>query len=244
MVEENRGMNQALLQNPLISMRDYEESCYLPSYLQSCLDYDSSTFQDITRYIKMDNRQYAESQSYATNLCSSPCISSPSTPLNDSGYGTPTMETPPQRPKNQIGEEKKRYYKDYRQMCHLQNGRNRTGNSYISMIAKCILLSKDHKCSIEDIYSYIEKYHPEYRCSYRGWRSSVRYTLSVQTCFIKGEHVKNKRGNFWYISPCYLEQFKRGDFSNVFRSRLRKNRHQQNNFATCELKNSIPGPYS
>ena len=95
--------------------------------------------------------------------------------------------------------------------------------SYIEMIARVILSSREKKLCLQDIYIGIERIYPYFRSAPPRWRNSVRHNLSLHECFCKGERCENGKGHYWCIHPANLEDFLRGDF----RRRLIKSRVRQ-----------------
>ena len=95
--------------------------------------------------------------------------------------------------------------------------------SYIEMIARVILSSREKKLCLQDIYVGIEKMYPYFRSAPPRWRNSVRHNLSLHECFCKGERCENGKGHYWCIHPANVDDFARGDF----RRRLIKSRVRQ-----------------
>lgn len=95
--------------------------------------------------------------------------------------------------------------------------------SYIEMIARVILSSRERKLCLQDIYDGIERFYPFFRSAPPRWRNSVRHNLSLHECFCKGERCENGKGHYWCIHPANLDDFLRGDF----RRRLIKSRVRQ-----------------
>ena len=103
--------------------------------------------------------------------------------------------------------------------------------SYIELIAKAILAAPLRKLCLQEIYDFIERFHPYFRGTNAGWRNSVRHNLSLHDCFCKGDRCENGKGRYWYINQANMEDFRRGDF----RRRLVKarTRHAHELYAKC-----------
>ena len=76
--------------------------------------------------------------------------------------------------------------------------------SYVGLISMSIQNSPDRRLTYNKICDYITKNFPYY-CNpqNQGWRSTIRHTLSQQTCFkklpVKGG--KNGRSHYWALDP-------------------------------------------
>ncbi|XP_077995117.1 forkhead box protein E1-like [Glandiceps talaboti] len=113
------------------------------------------------------------------------------------------------------------------------------GESYIALIAKAILSSRERKLLLCDIYQYIMDNHPFYRNNDKSWRNSIRHNLSLNECFIKNGRSSDGRGNFWSIHPANLEDFVKGDF----RRRKARRRVRQCYDLVSSMYRYQPHPY-
>ncbi|VDN98038.1 unnamed protein product [Rodentolepis nana] len=84
--------------------------------------------------------------------------------------------------------------------------------SYIGLIAKAILSSKDRRMVLSEIYEWIQVNYAYFRSRGPGWRNSIRHNLSLNDCFIKVGRSSNGKGHYWGIHPANVEDFRRGDF--------------------------------
>ncbi|KAM3175932.1 hypothetical protein ACTXT7_007493 [Hymenolepis weldensis] len=84
--------------------------------------------------------------------------------------------------------------------------------SYIGLIAKAILSSKDRRMVLSEIYEWIQVNYAYFRSRGPGWRNSIRHNLSLNDCFIKVGRSSNGKGHYWGIHPANVEDFCRGDF--------------------------------
>ncbi|KAL5106511.1 Forkhead box protein I1 [Taenia crassiceps] len=84
--------------------------------------------------------------------------------------------------------------------------------SYIGLIAKAILSSKERRMVLSEIYEWIQVNYAYFRSRGPGWRNSIRHNLSLNDCFIKVGRSSNGKGHYWGIHPANVEDFRRGDF--------------------------------
>jgi hypothetical protein len=84
--------------------------------------------------------------------------------------------------------------------------------SFIALVAKAIMSTVDYSMILSDIYQWILDNYPYYRTAKCAWQSSVRHSLSVNECFVKGKRAKNGRGFMWSIHPMCTDSFIKGDF--------------------------------
>jgi len=57
--------------------------------------------------------------------------------------------------------------------------------SYIALIVMAIQNAPTKKCTLSEIYSFLQQRFPFFRGAYTGWKNSVRHNLSLNECFIK-----------------------------------------------------------
>lgn len=57
--------------------------------------------------------------------------------------------------------------------------------SYIALIVMAIQSTPSKRCTLSEIYSYLQQRFTFFRGSYQGWKNSVRHNLSLNECFIK-----------------------------------------------------------
>ncbi|XP_053713566.1 forkhead box Q2 [Synchiropus splendidus] len=84
--------------------------------------------------------------------------------------------------------------------------------SYIALISKAILESKQKKLLLCDIYQWIMDHYPYFKSKDKNWRNSVRHNLSLNDCFIKAGRSENGKGHFWAIHPSNFKDFSKGDY--------------------------------
>ena len=87
------------------------------------------------------------------------------------------------------------------------------GMSYITLLAQAILSCSEKRMVLSDIYNYILEHNPFFHNTTCAWRNSVRYTLSVNECFMKDGRANSGRGYYWAIHPACLKDFMAGDFN-------------------------------
>ena len=84
--------------------------------------------------------------------------------------------------------------------------------SFIALVAKAILSTADNSMVLSEIYQWILDNYPYFLKAKCAWQSSVRHSLSVNECFVKGKRAKNGRGFVWSIHPLCIDSFRKGDF--------------------------------
>lgn len=57
--------------------------------------------------------------------------------------------------------------------------------SYIALIVMAIQSTPSKRCTLSEIYSFLQQKFNFFRGSYQGWKNSVRHNLSLNECFIK-----------------------------------------------------------
>jgi Forkhead domain len=83
---------------------------------------------------------------------------------------------------------------------------------HIGLIAMAILSNIDSKLVLSDIYQHILDIYSYFRSREPDWRSSIRYNLSINDCFVKAGLSAHGKKHYWAIHPANLEDFKKGDF--------------------------------
>lgn len=57
--------------------------------------------------------------------------------------------------------------------------------SYIALIVMAIQSTPTKRCTLSEIYTYLQQRWSFFRGNYQGWKNSVRHNLSLNECFIK-----------------------------------------------------------
>lgn len=57
--------------------------------------------------------------------------------------------------------------------------------SYIALIVMAIQSTPSKRCTLSEIYTYLQQRWSFFRSNYQGWKNSVRHNLSLNECFIK-----------------------------------------------------------
>lgn len=75
--------------------------------------------------------------------------------------------------------------------------------SYIALILMAIKASPNKRCTLSEIYQFLQQRFPFFRGAYQGWKNSVRSNLTINECFIKlpkglGRPVY---GHSWTVDP-------------------------------------------
>lgn len=86
--------------------------------------------------------------------------------------------------------------------------------SYIALIVMAIQSSPVKRCTLSEIYQFLQKRFPFFRGNYQGWKNSVRHNLSLNECFIKLPKGIGRpgKGHFWTIDPSAEFMFEEGSF--------------------------------
>lgn len=86
--------------------------------------------------------------------------------------------------------------------------------SYIALIVMAIQASPVKRCTLSDIYTFLQQKFPFFRGSYHGWKNSVRHNLSLNECFIKLPKGLGRpgKGHYWTIDPSAEFMFEEGSF--------------------------------
>lgn len=57
--------------------------------------------------------------------------------------------------------------------------------SYIALIVMAIQATPSKRCTLSEIYTFLQQRWSFFRSNYQGWKNSVRHNLSLNECFIK-----------------------------------------------------------
>lgn len=86
--------------------------------------------------------------------------------------------------------------------------------SYIALIVMAIQASPNKRCTLSEIYQFLQQRFPFFRGVYQGWKNSVRHNLSLNECFIKLPKGLGRpgKGHYWTIDPAAEFMFEEGSF--------------------------------
>ncbi|XP_050395466.1 forkhead box protein F1 [Patella vulgata] len=86
--------------------------------------------------------------------------------------------------------------------------------SYIALIVMAIQANPTRRCTLSEIYQYLQQKFPFFRGTYQGWKNSVRHNLSLNECFIKLPKGIGRpgKGHYWTIDPAAEFMFEEGSF--------------------------------
>lgn len=73
--------------------------------------------------------------------------------------------------------------------------------SYIALIVMAIQSTPSKRCTLSEIYSYLQQRFSFFRGSYQGWKNSVRHNLSLNECFHKLPKGRSASGHLSYFIP-------------------------------------------
>jgi len=112
--------------------------------------------------------------------------------------------------------------------------------SYIALIVMAIQASPVKRCTLSDIYAFLQQKFPFFRGSYHGWKNSVRHNLSLNECFIKLPKGLGRpgKGHYWTIDPSAEFMFEEGSFRRRPRGFRRKCQTLKPPFAMLGAMNS------
>ena len=84
--------------------------------------------------------------------------------------------------------------------------------SYISLILMAIHSSPSKRCTLNEIYAFLQRRFPFFRGSYQGWKNSVRHNLSLNDCFLKLPKGVGRpgKGHYWTVDPTTELKFEQG----------------------------------
>lgn len=86
--------------------------------------------------------------------------------------------------------------------------------SYIALIVMAIQSSPAKRCTLSEIYHFLQQRFHFFRGNYQGWKNSVRHNLSLNECFVKLPKGVGRpgKGHFWTIDPGAEFMFEEGSF--------------------------------
>ncbi|XP_041375666.1 forkhead box protein F1-B-like [Gigantopelta aegis] len=86
--------------------------------------------------------------------------------------------------------------------------------SYIALIVMAIQAAPTKRCTLSEIYQFLQQRFPFFRGTYQGWKNSVRHNLSLNECFIKLPKGIGRpgKGHYWTIDPAAEFMFEEGSF--------------------------------
>lgn len=86
--------------------------------------------------------------------------------------------------------------------------------SYIALIVMAIQATPNKRCTLSEIYNFLQQRFPFFRGTYQGWKNSVRHNLSLNECFIKLPKGLGRpgKGHYWTIDPAAEFMFEEGSF--------------------------------
>ena len=115
--------------------------------------------------------------------------------------------------------------------------------SYIALIVMAIQASPVKRCTLSDIYAFLQQKFPFFRGSYHGWKNSVRHNLSLNECFIKLPKGLGRpgKGHYWTIDPSAEFMFEEGSFRRRPRGFRRKCQALKPPFAMLGAMGSAAG---
>ena len=99
--------------------------------------------------------------------------------------------------------------------------------SYIALIVMAIQASNGKRCTLSEIYHYLQQRFPFFRGPYQGWKNSVRHNLSLNECFLKLPKGLGRpgKGHYWTIDPAAEFMFEEGSFRRRPRGFRRKSQN-------------------
>jgi forkhead box protein F len=77
-----------------------------------------------------------------------------------------------------------------------------------------IQASPNKRCTLSEIYQFLQQRFPFFRGAYQGWKNSVRHNLSLNECFIKLPKGLGRpgKGHYWTVDPGAEFMFEEGSF--------------------------------
>uniref|UniRef100_S4RRD6 Fork-head domain-containing protein n=1 Tax=Petromyzon marinus TaxID=7757 RepID=S4RRD6_PETMA len=97
---------------------------------------------------------------------------------------------------------------------------NKPAASYTALIATAIQDSPQKKLTLLEIIGRLQQQYECFNGAYKGWKNSVRHTLSVNKCFVKVPRDASRpyaKDNFWTLAA--VEDYVNAD--GTFRPRRR-----------------------
>ncbi len=84
-----------------------------------------------------------------------------------------------------------------------RNRNNMPPKPYKALIVMAIQASPTKRCTLSEIYEYLQKEFPIFRGSHQGWKNSIRHNLSLNKCFIKLARTcgGSWKSHDWTIDP-------------------------------------------
>ncbi|XP_049796952.1 uncharacterized protein LOC126213308 isoform X2 [Schistocerca nitens] len=85
--------------------------------------------------------------------------------------------------------------------------------SYVELSAMAIVHSPHRRATLSEIYAYITSRFPYFEHNKKGWRNTIRGTLSLYECFVKVPREGGVgSGYYWTLDPQYEDMFENGKF--------------------------------
>uniref|UniRef100_A0A1I8I113 Fork-head domain-containing protein n=1 Tax=Macrostomum lignano TaxID=282301 RepID=A0A1I8I113_9PLAT len=86
--------------------------------------------------------------------------------------------------------------------------------SYIALIVMAIQASPMKRCTLAEIYQYLQDNFVFFRGQYQGWKNSVRHNLSLNECFIKLPKGIGRpgKGHYWTVDQQAEFMFEDGSY--------------------------------
>lgn len=113
--------------------------------------------------------------------------------------------------------------------------------SYIALIVMAIQSHPAKRCTLSDIYQFLQQRFPFFRGSYHGWKNSVRHNLSLNECFIKLPKGLGRpgKGHYWTVDPSAEYMFEEGSYRRRPRGFRRKLKEPYNGMSYFARQTTI-----
>ena len=113
--------------------------------------------------------------------------------------------------------------------------------SYIALIVMAIQSHPAKRCTLSDIYQFLQQRFPFFRGSYHGWKNSVRHNLSLNECFIKLPKGLGRpgKGHYWTVDPSAEYMFEEGSYRRRPRGFRRKLKEPYNGMSYFTRQTNI-----